>query len=341
MKVYQILEAVDIKQLPNGSWGLVDTDTGKPFNSRSFSSAGDAEEFRDRAGRQSNTRTPSNPRTPAATNPDTPRGDQANRTVRSGPNRGAVIKSIDPATGKMSGTFEDGTEFKNKTPKELRTPRAAGRIRNASSRFLRFAKSSAMFKLTSALQIGFIWTDAAKKLAEVKDDMENFRFDNQDVRQQYYDFQMASINKAKWVNTAVTVLANLAGVVGTSKAMTAVRALTMFTRFGGPIGWIISTLLFAISQGAVFMLSWTISKYGEELANWIWDSSWEVLTEAAGGAADAVVGAVRSAAGARGFDDQSINLDRRGRLKALQQDLQNGLNLEPNAQQVVDQLATN
>ena len=336
MKIYQILEAIDIKQLANGSWGLVDTTTGEPFNSKSFSSAGAAEEFRDRAAQQSR------PRPPAAdANAARPPSDQANRAVRSGPNRGAVVNSIDRATGKMSGTYADGTEFRNKTPRELRTPQAASRIRNASSRILRFAKASVMFKFTSALQIGFIWTDAAQKLAEVKDDMENFRFDNQDVRQQYYDFQMASINKAKWVNTAVTVLANLAGVVGTSKAMTAVRALTMFTRFGGPIGWIISTLLFAISQGAVFMLSWTISKYGEELANWIWDSSWEVLTEAAGGAADAVVGAVRSAAGARGFDDQSINLDRRGRLKALQQDLQNGLSLDPNAQRVADQLNGN
>lgn len=336
MKIYQILEAVDIKQLPNGSWGLVDTTTGEPFSSRSFNSAGDAEEFRDRSSRQSAPR-----QTPATNTPDTDTPRSTDRTVRSGPNRGAVVKSIDSATGKMSGTYADGTEFKNKTPKELRTPQSASRIRTTSSKLLRFAKSSAMFKLTSALQIGFIWTDAAQKLAEVKDDMENFRFDNQDVRQAYYDFQMASINKAKWVNTAVTVLANLAGIVGTSKAMTVVRALTLFTRFGGPIGWVISTLLFAISQGAVFMLSWTISKYGEELANWIWDSSWEVLTEAAGGAADAAVGAVRSAAGARGFNDSSINLDRRGRLKALQTDLQNGLNLEPNAQRVADQLSGN
>lgn len=341
MKIYHITqnlaEAVDIKRLADGSWGLVDTETGRPFNSNTFRSAGDAEEFRDR-----NTRSSPRPAASNNTNSDTPNNqrtsDRPERTIRSGPNRGAVITDVD-SNGKMSGRYADGTEFSNKTAKELRAPNAASRIRRISGRILRFARGSTMFSLTSALQVFFIWEDAADKLAEVEYDMENFRFSNNSVRQQYYDIQMASINKAKWVNSAVTVLANLAGVIGTSRAMTVVRALTMFTRFGGPIGWIISTLLFALTQGAVFLLSWTISKYGEEMANWIWDSCWEVLKDGVSGAVSGTSDLINNAADIRGTPD--IDIDRRGRLKALQQDLQNGISLDARGQQVVDALGAN
>ena len=341
MKIYHITqnlaEAVDIKRLADGSWGLVDTETGKPFNSNTFRSAGDAEEFRDRTARSS-------PR-PAASN--TPRADTPNnqrtpsrpeRTIRSGPNKGAVITDVD-ANGKLSGRNADGTEFSNKTAKDLRGPNAASKIRRISGKILKFAQGSTMFGLTSALQVFFIWQDAADKLAEIEYDMENFRFSDTTVRQKYYDAQMARVNKAKWVNSAVTVLANLAGIIGTSRAMTVVRALTMFTRFGGPIGWIISTLLFALTQGAVFLLSWTISKYGEEMANWIWDSCWEVLKDGASGAVSAAGDLINNAADIRGTAD--IPIDRKGRLRALQQDLQDGISLDARGQEVADALGAN
>lgn len=340
MKIYQITqqlsEAIDIRRLPDGSWGLVDTETGQQANTRTFRNAGDAEEFRDRQTRPSTRPSTTPDNNPGRSTPSsTP--NEPERTVRRGPNRGAVVTSID-ADGKMSGRYADGTEFSGKTARELRGPGAASRIRQMSGRILRFAQGSTMFGLTSALQVYFIWEDAADKLAEIQYDMENFRFED-DVRQQYYDIQMARVNKAKWVNSAVTVLANLAGIIGTSRAMTVVRALSMFSRFGGPIGWVISTLLFALTQGAVFLLSWTISKYGEEIANWIWDSCWDVLKDGVSGAISGASDLIDAGADIRGTPQ--IEVDTRGRLKALQQDLRNNLQLDANGQRVADALGAN
>lgn len=95
MKVFEVLrESLDIQQLPDGEWAIIDTETGRPASALRFDSPGAAEEARDSMrSRSSSTASNGGTRDPLVADPDT-----RNAADRGDSERGRITAGVRPGT---------------------------------------------------------------------------------------------------------------------------------------------------------------------------------------------------------------------------------------------------
>mgnify|MGYP000847112149 CR=1 FL=1 len=274
-----------------------------------------------------------------ATTPDAPETPRASANVDTSDlaKQGVKVEGVkvEGNTVKISGEYGDGTKFTDIDPKEARkrAPRHRAKVEKAKRTIgqrLRAAKGwIGISTVLSALNGYYIIEEANNKIANVHADMSEFRFSSRALRQEYYDSQMRTINNARNVNILITIIGGLASAA--ASATTARLVISGLSRIGmlaGPVGWAAGLLVMAISEGAIFLLTWGLSKYKESLANWMWTTFWDNAIDALDWAGETAMDAISAGSEFRNPDEQ-------GAARALERDVEDGVEVSDDARRAV------
>jgi hypothetical protein len=274
-----------------------------------------------------------------ATTPDAPETPRASANVDTSDlaKQGVKVEGVkvEGNTVKISGEYGDGTKFTDVDPEEARqqSPRHRAKVQRAKRTIMQRLRSAGgwggIAAVLSALNAYYIFEDASTKIAEVRADMSEFRFRSRALRQEYYDSQMRTINNARNVNLIITALGGLASAIASATTARAVIAgLSRIGMLAGPVGWAAGLLVMAISEGAIFLLTWSLSKYKESLANWMWTTFWDSAIDALDWAGETAMDAISAGSEFRNPDEQ-------GAAQALERDVEDGVEVSDDAKRAV------
>lgn len=276
---------------------------------------------------------------PPSTPPEAPRAAPASANVDTSDlaRQGVKVEGIkvDGNTVKISGEYGDGTKFTDIDPEEARakSPRHRAKVQQAKRTIMQRLRSAGWWggvsALLSALNVYYVFEDASTKIAEVRADMSEFRFSSRSLRQEYYDAQMRTINNARNVALIVTAIGGIAAAIASATtARLITQALSRIGMLAGPAGWVAGILVMAIVEGATFLLTWSIGKYKEDLANWMWTEFWDTAIDALNWGRTAAVDAVTSGSEFR-------NPDETGARDALARDEEEGVSVSDDARRAL------
>jgi hypothetical protein len=260
---------------------------------------------------------------PSTSTPDASRTPSANNAAPKG------FKSLTVnADGTLSGELDDGTKFQNSSFDEVaeKNPKVKADFVKAKDGFLkRITKATAktawyggISAVLGALQILIIEEEAQDEIAKIYAEMRSLRLSGEN-RQKYYDAAMKRINKRKWVAQAMVVVASIGEAIVAAKTAKRVAQLVqgfaMIARFGGPMGFFAGLAVIALTEGLIYLMGWAISKYGEDFANWLVDSTIDAAVNAVKGGGELAVDAVTGI-----MDTRGPQIDNDGARGAMQRD---------------------
>lgn len=226
--------------------------------------------------------------------------------------------------GSLSGKHPDGRKFSNLSPEELRKLYPApesekNKSKKKKSKWKDIIKSNkTVWLVTTVLQVWGVVEQMLQYSVQIDEDMRNFRYGDAKVREDYKKAQLNAVRKSAFISALVAAIGTAASIIATGKAMQAIQAFTALGRLAGPIGWIASTIVFALTQGATFLLTWSLQKYAEDLAVWIFDSLFGIFGALIGAGGDVAVTGFDQAAAMR----SGAKIDKEGARAAMKKDAQ-------------------
>jgi hypothetical protein len=198
--------------------------------------------------------------------------------------------------GELRFKLDDGTVLKAKSPSDLanqiaesKSPKAklgkkiASKAKAYGKKIAMFFTKSLLLKLTLGAQ-GFM---ILRKMGEDKAAFKEMwqatypAGHTLAIGSPYHEQAVKNIVKpieySAYAAAAVVCTASAYNMIRLGRAAKLARAVTIGTTplmVGGPIGWIIKGVLFALTEGAIWAAGWTIQRYGPDLFHyWMMNSA--------------------------------------------------------------------